>query len=923
MKKYIILCIALLSVCYTQAQENIYLHKKNGNIEAFALEQVDSAIFSSSESNFAIISPKDTIRIGEKITMKATKSNDKDLSVNWYAEDPTIVSLGTLSQLEGSVEGIVLGSTMIYASSNGDIANTPLHVVGKATSLGETEIYWDLVKKEVQSGNSVPFWAQYDSKDKIDHTEIWYDINEVVSRKATCRLIPSIKYEYADTVIILKKKLDQVKDFAHSELLWDASVQANHLSGEFPVQLHDSLLSSMIYSMPRKTEDLEFYTGTEFLKAFKDNLTPRMNYDAYREAFVFLGMMSDYVTSNHRDTLPYLEWMTDSTFDANSARWIKDFKQYDSIFSTTIFDTIIVSIDTAWSTKWNRTKLNPNTGNKGWWDTLLVEVVYNEKTQTYDSIWWKSIDTIWKITPIFDHMEYVYDDIMDRVNRTWRDSVTFLNLILGDEGYDFTYKREYVLNTEFRVYEENDNVLKNSDSKTTVVEHDNYILNITSASNTTVREAVAMNVELNKHYASQALKFECIFPKDAKDEYGSELSTLITTDIVRDFPKSIRFWHVGSQQIKVKVYSGNELIDIYNINIQVGYDREVPTLYYAEAGGNIMAYKLVNNAPADMNIVPFDLGVRTQHAFNLLFKDESLYVLDAGKQFYYVDDVDGKLGDGKISVLSKDGSKVETMISNVGGPAFQDPFYGYVDGDDLYYSDRNQGIIKLPLSTRDAVYNAGEHPYYVNHNTLGYYNCGIGYGAIGGMFGKINGVWHWTKFYNGYGIFRFQDSDILPTPIYTQDRELIPKAGIMLDGMSPKSFVYVPKHYKMLVHIMDAGYNGVYVATYDELESVGTSKNALRPYKLTYEGKSFESNTTGNLPAKEGMSYESVGITQMAYDEVNDCVYFAYRNNSYSSYMYPPTGIYSYNMATGEVTCLIEGVEAYGLTVNNTPSKLF
>ena len=39
--------------------------------------------------------------------------------------------------------------------------------------------------------------------------------------------------------------------------------------------------------------------------------------------------------------------------------------------------------------------------------------------------------------------------------------------------------------------------------------------------------------------------------------------------------------------------------------------------------------------------------------------------------------------------------------------------------------------------------------------------------------------------------------------------------------------------------------------------------------------------------------------------------------------MCPPTGIYSYNMATGEVTCLIEGVEAYGLTVNNTPSKLF
>ena len=885
MKKYIILCIALLSVCYTQAQENIYLHKKNGNIEAFALEQVDSAIFSSSKSNFAIISPKDTIRLGEEITMKATKSNDKDLSVNWYVEDPTIASSGTLSQLEGSVEGIGLGSTMIYASSNGDIANTPLHVVGKATSLGETEIYWDLVKKEVQSGNSVPFWAQYDSKDKIDHTEIWYDINEVVLRKAaTSGLISSIKYEYTDTVITIRKELDQVKDFAHSEVLWDASVQANHLSGEFPLQLHDSLLSSTIYSKPRNIEDLDFYLGTEFPKAFKDNLTPRMNYNAYRQAFWGLGLFDE----------EYINWMTDSTFDANSARWIKDFKQYDTIWSTTNFDTLDVYIDSTMKI----------TGRPPHRDTTWI------------------YETIYVTKPWLEDVVYVHDQIMDRVNRVWRDSVTFLDLIIGDEGYDFTYQREYVLNTEFHVYGENNNVLKNSDSKIIVAEHDNYIINITSANNATVREAVAMNVELNKYYASQALKFECIFPEDAKDEYGAVLGTLITTDIVRDFPKSIRFWHVGSQQIKVKVYSGNELIDICNINIQVGYDREVPTLYYAEVNGTIKAYKLTNgNQPADMQIVPFDLGVRTHHAFNLLFKDTSLYVLDAGKQFYYVNDVNSNLGDGRISVLSKDGKRIETMISNAGQYAFDDPYYGYVEGDYLYYANRNTGIIKLPLSARNQVYNVYDHPYYVQQNTLGYYNFGWGYGAIGGMFGKINGIWHWTKFYNGNGIFRFLDSDILPAPI-SQDRELVPKAGIMLEGMSPKSFVYVPQHDKILVHIMDASLNGVYVATYEELERVD-SYSALKPYTITYNGMVFESNTSGNLPAKEGLNYQPVGICQMAYDEVYGCVYFAYRNNSNNSHKYPPTGIYCYNMATGEVTCLISGVEAYGLTVNNTPSKLF
>jgi hypothetical protein len=145
----------------------------------------------------------------------------------------------------------------------------------------------------------------------------------------------------------------------------------------------------------------------------------------------------------------------------------------------------------------------------------------------------------------------------------------------------------------------------------------------------------------------------------------------------------------------------------------------------------------------------------------------------------------------------------------------------------------------------------------------------------------------------------------------------------MLNGMWHKSFVYVPKHDKMVLHIMDTGYNGIYAATYDEFNAVGSSRNSMKPYAVTYNGMMFESNTTGNLPAKEGTGAESVGITQMVYDEINDCVYFAYRNNSYYQDHCPPTGIYSYNVATGWVTCLIEGVEAYGIAINNQPSKLF
>lgn len=437
---------------------------------------------------------------------------------------------------------------------------------------------------------------------------------------------------------------------------------------------------------------------------------------------------------------------------------------------------------------------------------------------------------------------------------------------------------------------------------------------------------VTFDVEL-PNPKNKPATFSWTFPKDTKTENGDDYATFEGQGVT-DLPVPVKFSHVGSQQVQLNVKLGEEDLEPTLLNVQVAYNQAVPTLYYAVQGGRIMAHKLTGGKqPSDMNIASYDLGVASgQHPFTLLFKDSLLYVLDAGKQFYFVDDVNGNLGDGKISVIAKDGSKVQTMISNANQAAFDDPFYGCIEGDFLYYANRNTGMVKIALTDRDKVYSLSEYPWYVQQATLGYYNNGWGYGTIGGMFGKINDVWHWTRFYNGNGIYRFVDSDILPAAVAKGDDTNRPKAGIMLEGMAPKSFVYTAKSPtpKMCVHIMDAGYNGFYACTYEELEAVGTSKNAIKPYAVTYDGKMFESNTTGNLPAVEGTGSESVGICQMVYDEMNDCVYFGYRNNSNGGAdKFPPTGIYCYNVATGQVTCLIEGVSVYGLAVNNNPAKLF
>lgn len=448
------------------------------------------------------------------------------------------------------------------------------------------------------------------------------------------------------------------------------------------------------------------------------------------------------------------------------------------------------------------------------------------------------------------------------------------------------------------------------------------------------KSLVTFDVEL-PNPKNKPATFFWTFPADTKDSEGSDYATFEGQGVT-DLPAPVKFSHVGSQQVQLNVKLGDDDLEPTLLNVQVAYDQEVPTLYYAVQGGRIMAHKLTGGQhPSDMNISSYDLGVASgQHPFTLLFKDSLLYVLDAGKQFYYVNDVNGVLGDGKISVISKDGSKVQTMISNAGQQAFDDPFYGCIDGDFLYYANRNTGMVKMNLTDRDKVYSLSEYPWYVQQATLGYYNNGWGYGTIGGVFGKIDGVWHWTRFYNGKGIYRFLDSDILPAPVAKGDETNVPfydpelkkSTGILLDGIATKSFVYTAKSAtpKMCVCTMEPTLNGFFACTYDELVAVGASATAMKAYAVTYNGQMFESNKTGNLPAVEGHGDECVGICQMAYDEVNDCVYFGFRNNSVAGAdKFPPTGIYCYSVATGEVTCLIEGVSVYGLAVNNNPAKLF
>ena len=430
---------------------------------------------------------------------------------------------------------------------------------------------------------------------------------------------------------------------------------------------------------------------------------------------------------------------------------------------------------------------------------------------------------------------------------------------------------------------------------------------------------ISFEVELPNPDGLEA-EYQWTFPEGTTNEAGEAVASFV--GLPEELGK-VKFAKVGSQTVSLQVVLGGRNLEVVKKNVQVALDTLAPTLYFATVGGNIMAVKIPETPSEGVVIEPYDMGVSAgQHMFNIICHEDKLYCLDAGKQYYYVNDVDGVMGDGQITILAKDASTIETMLSNVGGPAFQDPFFGFIDNGNLYYSDRNTGLIIVPLSTRNATYSAATFPYWVQNNTLGYYGMGLSYGAISSNIIRIDDTYYWGKIYNGIGIWRFKSSDILPEGTALPNLELVPASGSVLANLGgtsyPKSFVYNSATQEFYFTLCGTG-EGFYKTTIPELEAIKDVKTL--PTAKTFADGNGCTQRTPDATNKdtEGTSSEPVGITQLALDEVTGRVYFALRSGSSSV----KSGIVYYDPATDKLHYLVENVDAYAVTINPNPSKLF
>ncbi|MBO7610227.1 MAG: PKD domain-containing protein [Muribaculaceae bacterium] len=397
--------------------------------------------------------------------------------------------------------------------------------------------------------------------------------------------------------------------------------------------------------------------------------------------------------------------------------------------------------------------------------------------------------------------------------------------------------------------------------------------------------------------------YEWTFPDGTMTADGKPISTYVGEN-----PGELKFRNIGSQRIELKTYfdvngENRRLQDSY-VNVQVGSNVPAPTIYYAELGGNIKAYKLINkeNLPEGTKNLAFDMGVNSGNMpTTLVFATEkiatdegvteqdNIYILDCGKQYYYVNDETGTLGDGKITVMSADGTNVNIMITNVGQQAFNDPFQGVADDEYLYYTDRNTGIRRIPLSTRGEIEQtvfSSTAGYFVVNNQLSYYGQGIAYGAIHtGIYIDKTGLFWWGKNYSGYGIYRFSVSDIGKTAAGTP----IPHP-IVLPTTQPRAFTLDE----------DLGYLYVWM-TKGTTPGVGFTQYALPGPSETVNYDKYIKFIEMDADPINTTDAEGVYTTQMAvdYNDADHRVYFGFRAaKSEKNYT---TGLSFFNPATGKV----------------------
>lgn len=306
-----------------------------------------------------------------------------------------------------------------------------------------------------------------------------------------------------------------------------------------------------------------------------------------------------------------------------------------------------------------------------------------------------------------------------------------------------------------------------------------------------------------------------------------------------------------------------------------GADMGMPSgLYYA---GDDSA---LHCAYADGQFDTYDVG-EIPHTFQLLEYSNRIYGASAGTKFVY--SATGSTdGDGKLFYVSKVGGQVfqAVVLDNTGNNAYKDPFGLYLYGEDLYVNDRNVCIRVIPAS---AIALPQDYPSWMENSWLGLYGAPWSYGCIKCGFaitqttnssGEAEPLYWVGMKFNGNGLFRFRQSDIIETLADGQSGRPLPAESPYFVNLAPIFTTFnvdeANGHLYLYIESMSDGTKaGLYRVNLADLEANPNPSafSELNPVLVDGSPVKYEGSGTN----------EHVGISQLAYDANKEYMYWCYR----------------------------------------------
>ncbi|MBQ7531305.1 MAG: hypothetical protein IJT12_06315 [Paludibacteraceae bacterium] len=172
------------------------------------------------------------------------------------------------------------------------------------------EAYWEVGSAVVASGSTMNFSAQYySSASKIDHSEVWYDIEETLDKTVTCPWTVTFTYTLSSNITQQKRVSQLIKEYAHTEDMWSDSLHAYLLEDNFPVS---GTLAPFEWKQPVQFDSAKMvqYFGETYMAEFKEAVHKKMKYADYKKMYVGMGKLDDFTQ------------YTDSTEDKNQGEGV-------------------------------------------------------------------------------------------------------------------------------------------------------------------------------------------------------------------------------------------------------------------------------------------------------------------------------------------------------------------------------------------------------------------------------------------------------------------------------------------------------------------------------------------------------------------------------------------------------------------------